>query len=147
MHDPFAMRPFFGYNFGDYLKHWLKLGADPKHKTPKIFHVNWFRTDDDDKFLWPGFCENVRVLDWIMKRIEDQDVAQDCAIGRIPKEGTLNLDGLGEINTKELFKLTPEFLNSECEELEKYFKEQVNKDLPDEMWEELRKLKERSNSM
>ena len=147
MHDPFAMRPFFGYNFGDYLKHWLSLSADSSHKMPKIFHVNWFRKDSQGKFIWPGFGENVRVLEWILERTENQDVAQDSAIGRIPKAGALNTDGLSNVDMKELFHLTSDFLKQECDDIEKYFKEQVNKDLPEEMWTELNNLRQRSNNL
>lgn len=76
MHDPFAMRPFFGYNFGHYLKHWLSFEKKDGLKLPHIFHVNWFRKDDNNKFLWPGFGENSRVLDWICRRVDGEDVAQ-----------------------------------------------------------------------
>lgn len=92
MHDPFAMRPFFGYNFGEYLHHWLSFGKDAKNKLPKIFHVNWFRKDKNGKFLWPGFGENCRVLDWVMKRINNEDVAQSTPIGLVPKPEALNLE-------------------------------------------------------
>ncbi|GBP16293.1 Phosphoenolpyruvate carboxykinase [Eumeta japonica] len=75
MHDPFAMRPFFGYNFGDYLQHWLSM--ESRGKVPKIFHVNWFRKSNDGKFLWPGFCDNSRVLDWIFRRIDGENCYKD----------------------------------------------------------------------
>lgn len=81
MHDPMAMRPFFGYNTGDYFAHWLHFAKNPKLKLPKIFMVNWFRTDENGKFLWPGFGENARVLEWILQRCENQDVARESAIG------------------------------------------------------------------
>ena len=91
MHDPFAMRPFFGYNFGDYLQHWLSFADEPKNKLPKVFHVNWFRKDKNGKFLWPGFGENCRVLDWIVKRVRDENVAQRTPVGLVPKPGSLDL--------------------------------------------------------
>ena len=75
MHDPFAMRPFFGYNFGHYLQHWLSFDNNYKLKLPKIFHVNWFRKAEDGQFLWPGFGENSRVLEWICRRINHENVA------------------------------------------------------------------------
>ena len=81
MHDPMAMRPFFGYNTGEYLKHWLSFADKPKLKLPKIFNVNWFRTDDNGKFLWPGFSENSRVLEWILQRCDGEDVARECPVG------------------------------------------------------------------
>ena len=81
MHDPFAMRPFFGYNFGKYLDHWLSFGKQPQNKLPRIFHVNWFRKDAAGKFIWPGFGENCRVLDWIVRRVEEEDCAVKSAVG------------------------------------------------------------------
>ena len=77
MHDPFAMRPFFGYNFGHYLQHWLNFEKKPNLRLPKIFHVNWFRKGEtSNQFLWPGFGENSRVLDWICRRVDGDDIAQ-----------------------------------------------------------------------
>lgn len=76
MHDPFAMRPFFGYNFGHYLQHWLNFEQKSSLMLPKIFHVNWFRKcQNTGTFLWPGFGENSRVLEWICKRIDNEDIA------------------------------------------------------------------------
>lgn len=109
MHDPFAMRPFFGYNFGHYLEHWLSM-ADRSTKLPKIFHVNWFRKSTEGKFLWPGFGENSRVLDWVLRRIDNEDCAQETPVGLVPSENGLNLDGLNEeINLRELFELPKDF--------------------------------------
>lgn len=113
MHDPFAMRPFFGYNFGHYLEHWLSM-EDRSSKLPKIFHVNWFRKGSDGKFLWPGFGENSRVLDWILRRIDNEDCAQDTPIGLLPSESALKLEGLKEkVNFEELFSLPREFWDEE----------------------------------
>lgn len=97
--------------------------------------------------MWPGFGDNVRVLEWILERVDNKDVAKDTSIGYIPKEGTLNTDGLGDVNMKELFEIKPDFWKQECDDVEKYFKEQVNKDLPAEMWEELDGLRKRTASM
>jgi phosphoenolpyruvate carboxykinase (GTP) len=92
--DPMAMKPFCGYNFADYFAHWLsfdKAGA----QLPKIFHVNWFRKGDDGKFLWPGFGDNLRVLEWMIKRVDGKADAVETPIGNLPKDGELNLDGIG----------------------------------------------------
>jgi phosphoenolpyruvate carboxykinase (GTP) len=93
--DPFAMLPFCGYNMADYFQHWLDIGAKgDAGKLPKIFYVNWFRKDDDGKFLWPGFGENARVLEWVFRRCDGQAEAVETAIGNVPAEGSLNVDGL-----------------------------------------------------
>ena len=147
MHDPFAMRPFFGYNFGDYLKHWLSLGTDSSHKLPKIFHVNWFRKNGKGKFIWPGFGENVRVLEWILERVDNKDVASKTPVGLVPKSGSLNIEGLSDVDMDELFRLPAEFWKQECDDVEKYFSEQVNSDLPDQMWTELQNLRRRTSDM
>ncbi|CAG5082727.1 Similar to Pepck: Phosphoenolpyruvate carboxykinase [GTP] (Drosophila melanogaster) [Cotesia congregata] len=140
MHDPFAMRPFFGYNFGHYLQHWLSMEQVKDAKLPDIFHVNWFRKDASKRFLWPGFGENSRVLDWILRRVEGEDIARDSAIGFIPKDGTLNTEGLKDINLEELFKLPKDFWEKEVKELKEYFDAQVGKDLPVAISTELNNL-------
>ena len=91
--DSMAMKPFAGYNFADYFSHWLsfdKAGA----KLPKIFHVNWFRKNSDGKFMWPGFGDNLRVLEWMLKRVSEQVAASETPIGNLPKVGDLNIEGL-----------------------------------------------------
>lgn len=144
MNDPFAMRPFFGYNFGHYLKHWLSFESDPKLKLPKIFHVNWFRKDEEGNFLWPGFGENSRVLDWICRRVDHADCADVTPIGYLPREGSFNLDGLDhEVDMQQLFHLPRDFWLNECDEIEKYLHEQVNEDLPVEIAAQLYQLKDR----
>lgn len=90
--DPMAMHPFIGYHIGDYLQHWLDMQTKSS-VLPKIFNVNWFRVDDNNKFLWPGFGENIRVLEWILKRIDGQVAAQETAIGFLPEDNAINLDG------------------------------------------------------
>ena len=92
-HDPMAMLPFCGYNMGDYWQHWLDMGKRLTN-PPAIFHVNWFRKDDDGSFLWPGFGENVRVLQWMHGRIHGTTQARETAIGYVPTPDSLNLDGL-----------------------------------------------------
>ncbi|KAG8301182.1 Protein kinase C-like 1 [Homalodisca vitripennis] len=247
MHDPFAMRPFFGYNFGQYLEHWLSMNKKPGVQLPKIFHVNWFRKGDKysrlsnarahrpggiDKllakksvqkqiseqprvrevpegerlavgsgmsislyklygsclahagrcmqrrskgaccnldsydrriigtkyllvvmmlavvtvgqFLWPGFGENVRVLDWILNRVENKpNTAAKTAIGYIPTTSALNLTGLDNIDLKQLFDLPKDFWTQEVKEIERYLEEQVGEDLPKSIAAQLSALKAR----
>lgn len=144
MHDPFAMRPFFGYNFGDYLTHWLSMENKPNAQLPRIYHVNWFRKDAQGNFLWPGFGENARVLDWIFRRLEGEDVANVSPVGYIPKFDSFNLEGLKEaVNMEELFSLPKDFWMQEVKEIGKYYEDQVNSDLPKEMANQLSKLEER----
>jgi phosphoenolpyruvate carboxykinase (GTP) len=92
--DPMAMLPFCGYNMGDYFGHYLKIGAKPGAKLPTIFYVNWFRTDDKGKFLWPGYGENSRVLKWVFERCDGKVHAVDTPIGRLPEPADLDTRGL-----------------------------------------------------
>lgn len=92
--DPMAMKPFCGYNFADYFAHWLSFDQDDA-RLPKIFHVNWFRKGDDGGFLWPGFGENLRVLEWMIERVKGNFGSRETAIGHLPVEGDLNVEGLG----------------------------------------------------
>ncbi len=92
--DPMAMLPFCGYHMGDYFAHWLKIGDKAGAKLPKIFYVNWFRKNDDGKFLWPGYAENSRVLKWIFERCDDTAKAVDTPIGKLPADGALDMKGL-----------------------------------------------------
>lgn len=104
--DPFAMLPFCGYNMADYFAHWLSLGDRPNAVLPDIFHVNWFRTDEDGKFIWPGFGENVRVLQWIRSRCRGEGEAIETPIGYVPTHGSLDLRGLEDkVSTEVLTEL------------------------------------------
>ncbi|XP_060247151.1 phosphoenolpyruvate carboxykinase [GTP], mitochondrial isoform X2 [Meriones unguiculatus] len=147
MHDPFAMRPFFGYNFGHYLKHWLSMEEHKGARLPRIFHVNWFLRDEAGRFLWPGFGENVRVLDWICRRLEGEDCAQETPIGLVPKEGALDLSGLRAIDTSQLFSIPKDFWEKEVCDIRSYLTEQVNQDLPTEVLAELEALEGRLQRM
>ncbi|HJZ36431.1 MAG TPA: phosphoenolpyruvate carboxykinase (GTP) [Solirubrobacterales bacterium] len=102
--DPMAMLPFLGYNMGDYFAHWLNIGKTDGIQLPKVFYVNWFRKDDDGKFLWPGFGENSRVLEWVFRRCAGEGEAVETAIGLLPTPDDLNTDGL-EISDAALSEL------------------------------------------
>jgi phosphoenolpyruvate carboxykinase (GTP) len=93
--DPMAMLPFCGYHMGDYFAHWLRIGAENDvEKLPRIFYVNWFRKDDDGRFMWPGFGENSRVLEWVFRRCDGEADAVETPIGRVPTRESLDTDGL-----------------------------------------------------
>ncbi|MFN7097803.1 MAG: phosphoenolpyruvate carboxykinase (GTP) [Gammaproteobacteria bacterium] len=104
-HDPMAMLPFCGYNIGDYFRHWLTMGKKVKH-PPLIFGVNWFLKSSQGKFLWPGYTDNMRVLKWIVERVENQVGARECAIGFVPRLEDMNLDGLCSFNEDTFNQLT-----------------------------------------
>ena len=95
--DPMAMRPICGYNMGDYFAHWIEMGKKLGDKAPKIFHVNWFRTDDEGHFIWPGFGDNMRVLMWMLARCRGEVDAVETPIGYVPKAEDINIDGLDGI--------------------------------------------------
>lgn len=148
MHDPFAMRPFFGYNFGQYLSHWLSMADRPGAKLPKIFHVNWFRKSPTAGFLWPGFGDNIRVLDWMFRRLKGETGAMPSAVGYMPCQDSLNLQGLeSQVDLDELFSLDQMFWQREVEEVRSYFMDQVNDDLPNEVGRELELLHQRVTQM
>jgi phosphoenolpyruvate carboxykinase (GTP) len=98
--DPFAMLPFCGYNMGDYFGHWVTIGetAPDKAKLPKIFNVNWFRKSAQGKFLWPGYGDNIRVLQWIFERVVGTAAADETAIGFVPQLGSINTVGLSGVD-------------------------------------------------
>ena len=139
--DPMAMLPFCGYHMGDYWAHWLEMGEKLGDKAPKIFNVNWFRTDDNGRFLWPGFGDNLRVLEWILKRCFDEVGADETVIGYEPKPEDIDLDGSGvTIETlKELLTLDAKSWRENCAGIREYF-EQFGDKLPHELREELEAL-------
>uniref|UniRef100_A0A481MQK9 Phosphoenolpyruvate carboxykinase [GTP] n=1 Tax=Nipponaphis monzeni TaxID=196483 RepID=A0A481MQK9_9HEMI len=146
MHDPFAMRPFFGYNFGHYLQHWLSMEtAVPHAKLPKMYHVNWFRKDDQGKFMWPGYGENCRVLDWILQRIDDEPgTARPTPIGNVPTRETFNVEGL-QVDFDELFSVSNDFWIEEAREIAEFLYEQVDQDLPKDIHDQIGNLFSRLN--
>ena len=122
--DPMAMKPFAGYNYGDYWAHWLAMGSKLAH-PPKVYHVNWFRRDADGKFLWPGFGDNLRVLEWIIDRCSGKAEAQQTAIGHLPRPDDLDLTGLelapGTLD--ELLSVKADEWRAEAADIEKYLEE------------------------
>ena len=122
--DPFAMLPFCGYNMGDYFSHWLKVGRNLRFdRAPRIFQVNWFRRGEDGRFLWPGFGDNSRVIDWVIRRISGEVDAVDSPIGRLPRIEDLNLDGLeiSQADLDELFSIDTAAWSAEADSTEEFF--------------------------
>ena len=142
--DPFAMLPFCGYNMADYWGHWVDMGKKLGDKAPKIYQVNWFRKNADGKFIWPGFGDNSRVLDWIIRRVEGEVEAEDGINGRLPKTEDLNLEGLdlSDEVVAELFHLDPDAWAKEADLTEEYF-QQFGDKLPKTVTDELAKLRTR----
>lgn len=138
--DPMAMRPFVGYDMGDYFAHWLEMGKKIPN-PPKIFHVNWFRTDDEGHFIWPGFGENMRVLMWILARCEGKVDAVETAIGYLPKPEDINIEGLDlDLNVmKELLTVDHDAWLSDVENIKNFYK-QVGDRVPHELYDELAML-------
>ena len=143
--DPMAMRPFVGYNMGDYFAHWVEMGKTIKNQ-PKIFNVNWFRTDDEGNFIWPGFGDNLRVLDWILDRCEDKVDAEETAIGFVPKAEDINIEGLKDVTVdtiKELLTIDKENWLEEAKGIKDFYGELTR--VPQELYAELDKLNENLN--
>ena len=141
--DPMAMLPFCGYNMGNYFSHWLNMGRKMAN-PPKIFSVNWFRVDDDGEFIWPGFGENIRVLKWIVDRVNEPDKigAKETPLGFIPQLKDLYLDGLDIPKEKleKLFEVDIKDWGAELTDV-KNFLEKFGENLPEEMWDEYNKIK------
>ena len=142
--DPMAMRPFTGYDMGDYFAHWLAMGKKIPH-APKIFHVNWFRTDADGNFIWPGFGDNMRVLLWILARCEGTVDADLTAIGYVPKAEDINIEGLEDVTIdtiRDLLSVDAESWKEDVENI-KAFYAQIGDRVPAELHEELAALEAR----
>ena len=150
-HDPMAMKPFAGYHMGDYFGHWVEMGKKIKN-PPKIFNVNWFRTDKDGNFMWPGFGDNMRVLEWILKRCSDTPVdAEETAIGYVPKPEDIDLTDLdyeicagkkfGVDDLTAILSVDKEKWAKEAEEIEGYYNGTVKSRIPQELWDCLATLK------
>lgn len=142
--DPMAMLPFCGYHMGDYFKHWIEMGKLLGDKAPKIFNVNWFRLDDEGNFLWPGFGDNFRVLEWIIDRCEGKKDAVETAIGYVPKPEDINIEGL-DIDRKtleEILSVDNTKWMQEAQGIEEFYKKFGNK-LPQELVDQLQALKQR----
>ncbi|MBR4555354.1 MAG: phosphoenolpyruvate carboxykinase (GTP) [Ruminococcus sp.] len=149
-HDPMAMKPFIGYNVGDYWAHWLEMGEKLGDKAPKIFNVNWFKKDAEGNFMWPGFGDNMRVLDWIIKRCEGTVDAVETPIGYLPKPEDINREGIeDEVSLdrmKELLAVDKDLWTAEIKEMRRYYDEDIKAkggNIPDALYKELDKIEER----
>lgn len=143
-HDPMAMLPFIGYNAGDYLQHWIDMGAKGGDKMPPIFLVNWFRRGDDGRFLWPGFGENSRVLTWIIDRIEGRVEAEDTVVGHTARAEDMNLDGLDTPieDVREALTAPAQQWAADLDDNREYLTFLGSK-VPQEVWDQFEALKER----
>ncbi|MGA8218979.1 MAG: phosphoenolpyruvate carboxykinase (GTP) [Solirubrobacterales bacterium] len=143
--DPMAMLPFCGYNMADYFKHWLEIGAKgDQAKLPKIFVVNWFRKDDDGNFIWPGFGENTRVLEWIVRRTEGEGEVAETPIGLVPPPSDIDTEGLdiSEEDMETLLKVDPDEVRQQLHQVESHLA-QFGSRLPDEVRAQLKALEDR----
>ena len=142
--DPMSMRPFIGYHVADYWQHWIDMGKSVAN-LPKIFHVNWFRTDDEGHFLWPGFGDNMRVVEWIIKRCRGEVDAVETPIGFMPKPEDISLEGIedevSEDTLKNLLSVDVEVWKKEAADIEAFFEQVGEGKLPKELAENLEILK------
>ncbi len=140
-HDPMAMIPFCGYDMGKYFGHWIEMGKELGDKAPKIFNVNWFRTDKNGNFIWPGFGENLRVLEWILKRCENEIEARKTPIGYLPFSKDINLEGLDLISSDldSLLEVDSGLWKKEIENIRSFYKK-FGDTLPKELIENLDKI-------
>jgi len=143
--DPFAMLPFCGYNMGDYFGHWLKMEEKTSEdKLPKIFNVNWFRKDNSGKFMWPGFGENIRVLEWIFERVKNPQAnnVTETPIGYLPTKESLNLEGINisEENMQKLLTVDTSSWQKEAERMKTYLTQVYGKRLPENLLKQVEAL-------
>ncbi len=143
-HDPFAMLPFCGYNMADYWGHWLEMQKQLGDKFPKVYQVNWFRKDEDGRFLWPGYGDNSRVLDWIVRRAAGEVEAVEGVTGLYPKYEDFNLEGtdVSKEDWDKMFDIDPEAWAAEMEDTEEYFKKFGDR-VPAPILDQLKKFRER----
>lgn len=142
--DPMAMLPFCGYHMGDYWAHWIEMGKKIKHQ-PQIFNVNWFRTDDEGKFIWPGFGDNLRVLEWILKRCHEGIDAVETPIGTMPQPKDIDIEQLDDVNEgilKDLLNVDKDLWKEEMQNISKFYDEFGDR-LPEELTKELKATEER----
>ena len=140
--DPMAMLPFCGYHMADYWAHWIEMGEKLGDKAPKIFNVNWFRTDDEGHFVWPGFGDNLRVLEWIIKRCEGKADANETAIGYVPNAEDINLEGLDNFSIdtlKSILEVDKSLWANELDGIKQFYSKFGDK-LPAELTAELNTL-------
>ena len=146
--DPMAMRPFCGYHMGDYFQHWLDMGKSvDADKQPKFFNVNWFRVDENGDFIWPGFGDNMRVLDWMLKRIAGEVDAVETPIGFVPNAEDINIEGLDDFSIdtlKGILKVDNAAWNVEADGIKEFYKSFGDK-LPKELAKQADDLKSRLN--
>lgn len=144
--DPMAMLPFCGYNMGDYFGHWLDIGKRLKH-PPKIYSINWFRTDTEGKFIWPGFGDNIRVIKWMIDRINNKVAAQETPLGLVPRLKDLDFSGLNipQEKLEKLFAVDPGEWTAELQDIEKYLG-QFGSHMPKAIWQEYHALADKLNS-
>lgn len=142
--DPMAMLPFCGYNMSNYFSHWISMGKKLGNKAPKIFNVNWFRTDENGNFIWPGFGDNLRVIEWILKRCENEVPASDSKIGYLPFPSDINISGLSlsEEALEGLLGVDDELWKDEIVQIEEFYSK-FEGNLPSELLEEFENLKDR----
>ncbi|HEY8082886.1 MAG TPA: phosphoenolpyruvate carboxykinase (GTP) [Solirubrobacterales bacterium] len=142
--DPMAMLPFCGYNMADYFSHWLEIGRREGVQLPRVFYVNWFRKDADGKFLWPGFGENSRVLEWVFRRCEGKADAVETPIGLLPAEGGIDTDGLdiSDEAMRELLSVNEDLVRQQLPQIQEHLAK-FGEHLPDELHEQLADLERR----